>query len=148
MGQCLQKSKQTNRQTKNNPEQTALDVVGSISLLKWHLNELEKPGWEGAAALCVPGTWHSCQGFLLPAVPATSALWCCSALQHGSPYFLFSWHMKSNEETWVINFAEFSSVDRGATGSVVMRGDKLLSLLKRGCALYLKIGRSHPTKDT
>lgn len=116
------------------------------------MNELEKPGWEGAAPLCVPGTWHFCQGFLLPAAPATSALWCCSARQQGSPYFLFSWEMQSNEETWAINSAVFSSVDRGATGSVVMRGDTLLScstsLLERGRALYLKIGRSHPPKDT
>lgn len=36
--------------------------------------------------------------------------------------------MQSNEETRVINSAEFPSVDRGATGGVVMRGDTLLSV--------------------
>lgn len=120
-------SKQTNQKNPN-PKQTAPAVVGSFSFLKRHLNELEKPGWEGAAALCVPGIWHSCQGFLLPAEPPTSASRRCSARQRGSPYFLFAWEMQSNEETRVINSAEFPSVDRGATGGVVMRGDTLLSV--------------------
>jgi len=53
-----------------------LVIVTAFSPLKHYLNELggkkKKKTWLGKknsyiCLLCVPGTWHSCWGFLLPA---------------------------------------------------------------------------------